>query len=139
MAATFALSVVTPEREVLSTGAEMIILRGADGDLGVLARHIPLVTAIKPSVLVIKREEGEQRLALTGGFLEVRGDVVTVLARSAERPEEIDRQRAEEAKRRAEDRLQQHDSDVDVERAKGALQRALVRLQLLEQETHSAV
>ncbi|MDA8344337.1 MAG: ATP synthase F1 subunit epsilon [Thermaerobacter sp.] len=139
MATTFALSVVTPEREALRTDAEMIIVRGADGDLGVLARHIPLVTAIQPSVLVIKTADGEQQLAVTGGFLEVRGDVVTVLARTAERPDEIDRRRAEEAKQRAEERLQERLADLEEGRAKLALQRASVRLQLVEDGSRTAV
>ncbi len=139
MAGTFTLSVVTPERQALQTEAEMIIVRGGDGDLGVLRNHIPLVTSIKPSILVIKRPEGEDRLAVTGGFLEVRGDAVTVLARTAERREEIDAARAREAKQRAEERLQESKAEIDDARAKLALLRANVRLQLVEGGAHSPV
>lgn len=131
MATTFALAVVTPEREILREDAEMIIIRGADGDLGVLARHIPLVTPIRPSVLQVRRADGERRLAVSGGFLEVRGEQVTVLARTAETPEEVDRARAEAARQRAEERLSHRTAELDVARAERALQRAQVRLQLL--------
>lgn len=139
MATTFALAVVTPESEVLRTDAEMIIVRGVDGDLGVLARHIPLVTALKASVLVIKTEQGEERIAVSGGFLEVRGDVVTVLARTAERPDEIDTARAEAAKKRAEERLDQHSGEVDAMRAQLSLQRALIRLKVVEGGVRASV
>lgn len=126
--ATFALSVVTPEREILRRDAEMIILRGASGDLGILARHIPLVTPIVPSVLQVRSGDGEQKLVLSGGFLEVRGTQVSVLARTAERPEEIDVRRAEEALGRARTRLENRTDEVDVERAKLALLRANARI-----------
>lgn len=126
--ATFALSVVTPEREVLRRDADMIILRGASGDLGILPRHIPLVTPIVPSVLQVRTEDGEQKLVVSGGFLEVRGTQVSVLARTAERPEDIDVQRAEEALGRARTRLENRTGEVDVERAKLALLRANARI-----------
>lgn len=138
MATTFALSVVTPERELARTDAEMIIVRGAEGDLGILPRHIPLVTPIKPSVLEIRTAAGRERYAVTGGFLEVRGDQVSVLARTAERPEEIDQNRAEAARQRAEERLKDRSGDLDIVRAELALQRALVRLQLAEEDKKTA-
>ncbi len=133
MATTVPVSVVTPERELVRTDAEMVLVRGADGDLGILPHHIPLVTAIRPSVLEIRTPAGRERYAVTGGFLEVRGDQVTVLARTAERPEEIDVNRARAAKERAEERLKEHAADVDIVRAELALQRALVRMQLAEE------
>lgn len=125
---TFALSVVTPEREVLRGDADMIILRGASGDLGILARHIPLVTPIVPCVLQVRTAEGGERLALSGGFLEVRGTQVSVLARTAERPEEIDLQRAQAARARAQERLESRAADVDQHRAELALGRADARI-----------
>lgn len=126
--ATFALSVVTPEREVLRCDADMILVRGAGGDLGILARHIPLVTPIVPSVLEVRRAEGDERFAVTGGFLEVRGTQVSVLARTAERPEEIDVRRAQEARERAKSRLDTRTADLDLERAQLALLRANARI-----------
>lgn len=139
MATTYALSVVTPEHEVLRCDAELVIVRGGGGEIGVMARHIPLVTSIEPSVLQIKKADGDDRLAITGGFLEVRGDAVTVLARTAERAEDIDKNRALEAKERAEARLAERQGEIDEARAKVALARALVRLQLVEEQAHSAV
>ncbi len=138
MATTVPVSVVTPERELARTDAEMVLVRGADGDLGILPHHIPLVTAIRPSVLEIRTPGGRERYAVTGGFLEVRGDQVTVLARTAERPDEIDVGRAQAAKERAEERLGEHAEDVDTVRAQLALQRALVRLQVAEESRRTA-
>ena len=139
MASTVPVSVVTPERELVRTDAEMIIVRGADGDLGILPHHIPLVTPIRPSVLEIRTPAGRERYAVTGGFLEVRGDQVTVLARTAERPMEIDLARAEAARQRAEERLRERAADLDIVRAELALQRALVRLQVAEEAGKSVV
>ena len=139
MASTVPVSVVTPERELVRTDAEMVIVRGADGDLGILPHHIPLVTPIRPSVLELRTPSGRERYAVTGGFLEVRGDQVTVLARTAERPEEIDTRRAEAAKERAEERLRERAADIDFVRADMALQRALVRLQLAEEAKKTTV
>jgi len=138
MASTVPVAVVTPERELARQDAEMVIVRGAAGDLGILPHHIPLVTPIKPSVLEIRLPGGRERYAVTGGFLEVRGDLVTVLARTAERPEEIDTARAEAAKERAEERLRDRAADVDMVRAELALQRALVRLQVAEEAKRPA-
>ncbi len=139
MASTVPVSVVTPERELARTDAEMVIVRGADGDLGILPHHIPLVTPIRPSVLEIRTPAGRERYAVTGGFLEVRGDQVTILARTAERPEEIDLARAEAAKQRAEERLRDRAADLDIVRAELSLQRALVRLQVAEEAKKTAV
>ena len=140
MASTVPVSVVTPERELARTDAEMVIVRGAAGDLGILPHHIPLVTPIRPSVLEVRTPGGRDRYAVTGGFLEVRGDQVTVLARTAERPEEIDVARAAGAKERAEERLRERTADLDIARAELALERALVRLQLAEEaKTGAAV
>ncbi len=138
MASTVPVSVVTPERELARTDAEMVIVRGAAGDLGILPHHIPLVTPIRPSVLEVRTPGGRDRYAVTGGFLEVRGDQVTVLARTAERPEEIDVTRAEGAKERAEERLRERAADLDLARAELALERALVRLQLAQEAKRTA-
>jgi len=139
MASTFEFIVVTPERQIREGPAEMIVVRGAEGDLGILPRHIPLVTPIKPSVLEVRAPGGRERYAITGGFLEVRGDQVNVLARTAERPDEIDAGRAEAARKRAEERLEEHRADLDIVRAELALQRAVVRLQVAEEARKSTV
>jgi F-type H+-transporting ATPase subunit epsilon len=103
----FALRVVSVERSLFEGDVEFLIARGADGELGVLARHAPLMTILKPGPLRIQVEYGgpEEVLFVGGGFLEVLPDRVTVLADVAEHAEEISLERAEEARRRAQERL----------------------------------
>ena len=128
---TVQVDIVTPERTVFEGEAEMVIAKGADGELGVLAGHIPLVTPLKIAPIRIKQSDGELQLAISGGFLEVRPDKVTVLAETAERAEEIDVDRAQEAKARAEQKLQSLDpSDPEYEEYQQDLQKAETRLQV---------
>ncbi|MGC8488981.1 MAG: ATP synthase F1 subunit epsilon [Clostridia bacterium] len=131
--ADYPLTVVTPEGVVYEGPVTEIILRGSEGELGVLAHHIPLVTAVLPCVLHIIEQDGStRRFALGGGFLEVGREETVVLADTAERPEDINRARAEEARRRAAERIERSGPDVDTERAKRALARADARLQTLD-------
>jgi F-type H+-transporting ATPase subunit epsilon len=131
--ADYPLTVVTPEGVVYEGPVTEIILRGSEGELGVLAHHIPLVTAVLPCVLHIIEQDGStRRFALGGGFLEVGREETVVLADTAERPEAINRARAEEARRRAAERIERSGPDVDTERAKRALARADARLQTLD-------
>jgi F-type H+-transporting ATPase subunit epsilon len=132
MAAVYALTVVTPERTVYQGPVEMLSLRGSEGELGILAHHIPLITAVKPCLVRIKEEGGtERRFAVGGGFLEVGREGTVLLADTAEAPDDIDRRRAEAARERAMDRLKAGGADVDVPRAKAALARAEARLKAL--------
>ncbi|RNB82674.1 F0F1 ATP synthase subunit epsilon [Brevibacillus panacihumi] len=123
------VEVVTPERVVYSGQAEMVIARGVQGDLGILPNHMPMVTPLKTAPVQIK-VEGDQtmRMAVSGGFMEVRGDKVTILAETAELPGDIDVERAKAAKERAEKRLAEKYPEIDFQRAERALQRALARL-----------
>lgn len=123
------VEVVTPERVVYSGQAQMVIARGVQGDLGILPNHMPMVTPLKTAPVQIK-VEGDQtlRMAVSGGFMEVRGDKVTILAETAELPGDIDVERAKAAKERAEKRLADKYPEIDFERAERALQRALARL-----------
>ncbi|PDO10383.1 MAG: F0F1 ATP synthase subunit epsilon [Candidatus Reconcilbacillus cellulovorans] len=128
---TFLLEIVTPERVVFSEQVEMIVAEGAEGQLGVLANHVPLVTPLKIAPLKIRKNGKASYLAVNGGFLEVRKNKAVVLAESAEWPEEIDVERAMAAKARAEQRLKSGRRDeFDYRRAELALQRALNRLQV---------
>jgi len=128
---TFLLEIVTPERVVFSEQVEMIVAEGAEGQLGVLANHVPLVTPLKIAPLKIRKNGKASYLAVNGGFLEVRKNKAVVLAESAEWPEEIDVERAMAAKARAEQRLKAGSRDeFDYRRAELALQRALNRLQV---------
>ncbi|MDA8144810.1 MAG: F0F1 ATP synthase subunit epsilon [Thermaerobacter sp.] len=122
------LRVITPERQVVDEDVEMVILRGTEGELGVLPQHAPLMTAVDPAPLRLKREGTWSLLAAGTGFLEVGPRHLTVLVDSCERPEEIDVQRARAARKRAEERLKAKREDVDYARAKAALQRAIARL-----------
>lgn len=121
------IEIVTPERKVYEAEANLIIARGGDGDLGIMAGHTPVVTTLKVSALRIKTDKGEDTIAVSGGFLEVKPEKVTVLAEAAELPAEIDVDRAERAKARAEQRKNAA-GDIDMIRAELALQRALNRL-----------
>jgi F-type H+-transporting ATPase subunit epsilon len=126
------LDVVTAERVVFSDDVDIIVAPGIDGQLGVLPYHTPLMTMLQPGELQIKRGGEEFYLAVTGGFLEIRPDRVIVLADAAERAEEIDAARAEEAKRRAEEGLSSQLSEVDAARCEAALRRSLIRLKIAE-------
>jgi F-type H+-transporting ATPase subunit epsilon len=128
MADTFQLEIVTPEKKVVETAVAEAQIPGKNGYLGILPGHAPLITEL--SVGEIKYREGstEHVLAVAWGFAEVLPDKVTILAESAERPSEINVERAREAKQRAEQRLSSGDANVDVERARDSLQRAESRL-----------
>lgn len=101
----FALRVVSVEASIFEGEADFMIANGADGELGILPHHAPLLTTLRPGQLVIRHGGQEQLLFVGGGFLEVLPERVTVLADVAERAEEIDEARAEEARRRAQERL----------------------------------
>ena len=124
--------VVTAERMVFEDDVEMVVAPGIDGQLGILPHHAPLMTALSYGELVLQRAGREDEyIAIGGGFMEVGPDHVIVLADSAERAEEIDIARAEEAQRRAEETMaQQQREEVDFARAEAALRRSLIRLKV---------
>jgi F-type H+-transporting ATPase subunit epsilon len=126
------LIVVTPTRQLLRESVVEVTLPGADGALGILPGHAPLITELGIGEMTYRAKNAAQpgHLAILRGFAEVLGDRVTVLAEVAEKPEEIDVKRAEEAKQRAEERLASADPNVDWARAVAALQRSLVRIQV---------
>jgi len=128
--ATTRLEIVTAERVVFSEDVDVVIAPGIEGQLGVLPNHAPLMTTLMPGELLVRRGGDEFSLAITGGFVEVRPDRIIVLADAAERVEEIDIARAEEARRRAEERLKAPVAEVDLLRAEAALRRSLARLQV---------
>ena len=128
------LVVVTPERQLLRQTVAEVTLPGGNGCLGILPGHAPLITELGIGELTyrVKGASEDGHVAIISGFAEVLGDRVTALAETAERPEEIDVARAEEAKRRAEQRLASasSDSSVDWARAAVALERSLIRIQV---------
>lgn len=129
------VDIVTAERLVYSEeDVDEVIAPGSEGELAVLPMHAPLLTMIKPGVMRIIKGGEDIDMAITGGFLEVRDDRVTILAGAAERAEEIDIVRAEEARRRAERLLEERTAEVDLARAAASLQRALIRLKAAERK-----
>jgi F-type H+-transporting ATPase subunit epsilon len=127
------VDIVTAERLVYSEQeVDELIVPGIVGELGVLPLHAPLLTMIQPGVLRIVKGGEEVAIAITGGFIEVRQNRVTILADAAERGEEVDVARAEAARRRAEERLAARASTEDLLRVEAALKRALMRLKAAE-------
>jgi len=126
------LEIVTAERQTFSGEVNAVIAPGAEGQLGILPHHAPLMTMLQPGELIVKKDGEEFYLAITGGFLEVRPDKVIILADACEQCEEIDTARAEAAKKRAEERLKSQSPEIDHARAEVALRRALVRLKVAE-------
>ena len=126
------LDIVTAERQVYSEEVDLVVAPGVDGEMAILPGHAPLMTTLQPGELLIRRDGEETALMITGGFLEVRPERVTVLADAAERAEEIDAERAEEARRRAQERLGEKLGATDLARAEAALRRSLVRLRVIQ-------
>ena len=127
---TLTVSVVTPDGAVLEDDYNMVSCKAENGELGILPGHIPLVAPLTIDAVRLKRDNAEDIVAVSGGFLEVRPDVVTILAQSAEKAINIDVERAERAKERAQKLLESQDAAVDKARAHAALQRALNRLEI---------
>ncbi|MHB0998989.1 MAG: F0F1 ATP synthase subunit epsilon [Armatimonadota bacterium] len=129
---TFKLEIVTPESIVLKQEAVSIVVPGVDGSLGILADHAPLMAELTSGVIRMRDANGDEScMAVSGGFMEVSSNTVRILADTAELACNIDLQRAEEALRRAEERLRSVTQDVDVSRAEAALKRALARIRAL--------
>ncbi len=128
---TLNFELVTAERIVLQEeDVDMVVAPGTDGVLGILPRHVPLITTLQPGELRVKRGADVTSMVVTGGFMEVAPDKVLVLADAAERSDEIDVARAEEARRRAEERLAGSKDTIDAARAEAALRRAIVRIHI---------
>jgi F-type H+-transporting ATPase subunit epsilon len=126
----FQVEIITPERVFYTGEATMIEFTSVEGDMGVYKHHIPLTTVLAPGIVTITEPEGQKKAAVHSGFAEVLGDKVTLLAEIAEWPDEIDTDRAEAARKRAEERLATKSEDLDVARAEFALRKALVRISL---------
>lgn len=124
--------IVTAERMVYSDDVDVVIAPGVEGQLGILPNHASLLTMLQPGDLVVRKEGEETEMFVSGGFLEVMQNRVTLLADVAERAEEIDIARAEEAKRRAEEQIKQALPEMDLAAAEAALRRALVRIKIAE-------
>lgn len=129
---TFRLRVIAPERNFYEDDVEMIELNTTEGEIGILPEHIPLTTIVAPGILRIMKDGEVREAALHDGFMEVQKHSVTILAESCEWPEEIDVNRANEAKIRAERRIKSGDAAMNLNRAEIALKRSLIRLDLAD-------
>ncbi len=135
MAEVFQLEIVTPEKMVVKDVVEEAQIPGKKGYLGILPGHAPLITELAVGEISYRVDGYTHHLAVAWGFAEVLPDKVTILAETAERADEIDVQRAQRAKQRAEERLKSGSTDVDYTRADAALQRAETRLQVAEKKS----
>jgi F-type H+-transporting ATPase subunit epsilon len=124
------LEIVTPDRSVVTERVDEVEIPGAEGYFGVLPGHTPMLVMLKIGELWYRQGGEKSYLSIAFGFAEILPDRVTILAQLAERPEEIDVARAETARRRAEERLAKAAPDVDFERARVALLKALIRIQV---------
>lgn len=123
------LEVVTPERVVFKEKVDFVVAPGTEGSLGFLPGHVPLITSLEIGVVKYTKNGQQRKIAISGGFLEIKNDKIVILANTAERDDEIDVERAKAAKARAEQRLASRTPDIDLVRAELALKRALARLQ----------
>jgi F-type H+-transporting ATPase subunit epsilon len=126
------LEIVTAERQTFADEVNAIIAPGVEGQLGILPHHAPLMTMLQPGEIILKKDNEEIYLFVSGGFLEVRPDKVIILADACEHCEEIDISRAEEAKLRAEERLRSKTPELDYSLTEAALRRSISRLKVAE-------
>lgn len=129
----FGVQVICPDRIFFDGDCDMLELSTTEGEIGVLAGHIPLTAVIAPGVLRIMKEGQTREAALHDGFVEILQDKVIILAEACEWPEEIDLNRAKEAQKRAENRIKSNE-EIDIKRAEFALHKALLRINLAEKK-----
>jgi len=125
------LEIITAERQVFGDEVDMVVAPGIDGELGILPHHAPLMTMLQPGEILIRKEGADTFLSVTGGFMEVIGNKVTILADACERSEEIDEARAQQAVERAQERVARQEENLQMERALGAMRRGRVRLNVV--------
>jgi F-type H+-transporting ATPase subunit epsilon len=130
MAATLKLEIITPEATTFSDDVEMVTLPGLEGEMGIFPQHVPLMTQILPGEVVVRKDGREHFLAVGDGFVEITGERVAILTDMAIKADDIDEAQAEEARRRAESRLQQKLSDEDMAAANAAITRSIALLQV---------
>ncbi len=130
MSTVLQLEVVTPDKQVVQESVDYVSCPGVEGEFGVLKNHVALLSALKVGVLRYDKDGKQEFVFISGGFADVNDNVVTVLAESAELSQEIDKARALEAQKRAEERLSHKNEQLDVVRAEASLHRAVVRLSL---------
>jgi F-type H+-transporting ATPase subunit epsilon len=133
MSTTFHVDIVSAEREIFSGDAEMVFAPAEMGELGITPRHAPLLTRMKPGTVRVLAGGEESVFYVSGGILEIQPHMVTVLSDTAQRAKDLDEAAAQEAKRRAEEALNNKSDDLDVARAQAELLEAVARLKAIEQ------
>ena len=128
----FKLKIITPDRMFYEGEVSMVEFNTTEGEIGVLKKHVPTTVIISPGILTITEADGTREAALHAGFAEILQEEVVILAEIVEWPEEIDLDRAEKAKERAEEHLRNKTSDTDIVRAEIALQKALARINVIK-------
>ncbi len=128
--ATIRLEIITAERQVYSDDVNIVVAPGIEGELGILPHHAPLLTVLQPGELRVIKGDEESFIAVSGGFLEVLGERVIVLADTAERSDEIDVERAQKALKKAEEQLASRQADINLEQALAAIRRSQARLKV---------
>ena len=127
------LEIVTPERLAYSDTVDAVVLPGSEGELGVLPHHAPLLSMLGVGELRIRKSGAEESFAIVGGFLQVRPDRVVVMAETADMASEIDLEKAQQARREAEQELESgYHEGADLSAARAALQQALLRIRVAE-------
>ena len=135
---TMRLEIVTAEQVVYSEDVNSVLAPGTDGELGILPNHSPLLTTLKPGGIRGDKDGDEIYMAVSGGFMEVLGNKVTILADTAERLEDIDSGRAEQALTRAQDLLNNtSSSDIDLQRALSSMRKSQARLKVARKKRRS--
>ncbi len=127
---TFQLDIVSAERHVSSDQVEVLVVPGAEGEMAILPSHSPLLTVLKPGEIRIVKDGEDSFIAVSGGFMEVMPEKVTILADTAERLEEIDIERAEAALKAAQERIATAPVDMDLQRALASLRRSQARVKV---------
>ncbi len=125
------LEIISAERVLFEGDVDVVVAPGSEGELGILPHHAPLMTMLQPGELRYRIGSDEEYLTVTGGFMEITGDRVIVLADAAERVEEIDEARAQEAIQQAQERIAHRGEEIDLEQALHSLRRAQVRVQAI--------
>lgn len=128
----FKLRIITPDRTFYEAEVSMVEFNTTEGEIGILKGHIPLTVVVAPGIITITEESGIKEAALHAGFAEILGDTVVIMAEIIEWPSEIDVERAQEARNRAEERLRTRTPETDIARAETALQRALARINVIK-------
>lgn len=126
----FTLQIISPDRIFYEGKASFVEMVTSEGEIGVYKNHIPMTNILVPGIITIHEADKVKEAAIHAGFVEILPDRITVMAEVAEWPDEIDVNRAEKARNRAEDRLQRGGSEVNIARAEAALRRSLTRLEL---------